>query len=62
MNTPYSITPEDATAITNDKWYAVEISADGDYRIISSVANTVMYTQDGYKIPSDISTSVDLTA
>lgn len=62
LNTPYSITPEDATAITNDKWYAVEISADGDYRIISSVANTVMYTQDGYKIPSDISTSVDLTA
>jgi len=62
QNTINSITPATATAITNDKWYAVDISADGDYRIISTVANTVTYTQDGYKVPSDISTSVDLTA
>ena len=62
QNTVSSITPEVATDVTNDKWYAVDISADGDYRIISSEANTVTYTQDGYKIPSDISTSVDLTA
>ena len=62
QNTGSSITSEVATAITNDKWYTVDISADGEYKIISSVDNTVKYTQDGYKIPSDISTSVTLTA
>lgn len=62
QNTPYSITSATATAVTADTWYAVEISADGNYRIISDAANTVYYTQNGYYAPSDVTESVTLSA
>ncbi len=62
QNTVSSITPEVATSVTNDKWYAVEISANGEYKIISSVDNTVYYTQNGAYVPSDVTTYVTLTA
>ena len=60
-NTPYSIAQGAATAITSDKWYAVTVPADGEYRIISSVDNTVYYTQNGYYAPSDAE-SIAVTA
>ena len=61
QNTTYSITQGTATAVTNDKWYAVTVPIDGKYRIISSVDNTVYYTQNGYYAPSD-ATSLAVTA
>lgn len=53
QNTPYSIAQGTATAATSGKWYAVTVPADGEYRFISSVDNTVYYTQKGYYAPSD---------
>ena len=61
QNTPYSVAQGAATAITSDKWYAVTVPADGEYRIISSVDNTVYYTQNGYYAPSDAE-SIAVTA
>ncbi len=62
QNTPYSITSATATAVTADQWYAVEIPAGGNYRIISDAANTVYYTQNGYYAASDVTESVTLSA
>ena len=53
QNTPYSIAQGTATAAISGKWYAVTVPADGEYRFISSVDNTVYYTQKGYYAPSD---------
>ena len=62
QNTPYSITSATATAVTADQWYAVEIPAEGDYRIISNADKTVYYTQNGYYAASDVTDPVTLNA
>ena len=61
QNTPYSFAQGTATAVTSDKWYAVNVPINGEYRIISSVDNTVYYTQNGYYAPSDAE-SIAVTA
>lgn len=53
----------DATSVTADYWYAYTVSLDGNYKITSSAATTVYYTQDGTQNASGGTySSVALTA
>ena len=62
QNTPYSIPSEVASAGVADRWYAVDISADGEYKIVSSEANTIKYTQRGALVPSDVTDELTFAA
>ena len=62
QNTTAVIAPEVATTAVANKWYAVEISAAGEYKIISSVGNTIKYTQKGSYVPSDVTDNLTLVA
>ena len=58
----YAETYTAVTAVEADKWYVYNVSASGDYRFISNVANTITYTQTGTDIDEDVSTTQALTA
>ena len=58
----YAETYTAVTSVTADKWYVYDVPANGDYRFISNVANTITYTQTGTDIDEDVSTNETLTA
>ena len=49
-----------ATAITAGKWYAVDLASAGDYRITTSGATTLYYSQAGYETPVDVTTGTTI--
>ncbi len=46
-----------STATTANNWYAVNIQSDGNYKLSSSAAATITYTQDGTQIASNVTST-----
>lgn len=51
-----------SASVAAGQWYAMPISAAGEYTVSSSAAATLYYTSDGYESPGDVTTSVAITA
>ena len=49
------------TALTTDSWYAISIPAAGEYKITSTAATTLYYTNEGYKSPGDVTSTIAVT-